>query len=396
MADTYGPTLDRIKAQGGQKSKLGTAALMWICHSERELRAEELCHALVMETGSADYNVDDAPSIQSVLSHCQGLVVVDEGSIVRLTHPGLLEYMVSHGSFFQSPHSTIAETCLRYLNSQRVMALTGSSVQSTEHPPFLEYSSLYWGAHMKKELSDRGKSLAMKLFRHYECHISIRPLLERRISRSQLSSCADFHKFTGLHCASMFGLVEVVRALARMDGVDINGVDETGATPLLWAAWKGHEVVVKLLLGWKGVDPDRPENDRRTPIMWAAGNGHEAVVKLLLGREDVNPNKTDVWDRTAISWAASTGQEAVVKLLLGREDVSPDRPDVYKQAPISLAAKGGHVEVVKLLLGRNDVNPHRIDSKGRTPISLATENGHDAVVRLFHGRKKANPSKSKV
>ena len=227
LGDTYGPTLDRIEALGGHKSKLGTAALMWICHSERELRAEELCQALAVEIGSTDYNADDAPSIQTVLNCCQGLVV-DEGSTVRLIHRSLLGYLVSHTSFFQSPHSTIAEACLSYLNSKQVMALSGTSAQGIQHPLFLEYSSLFWGTHLRKGFSDGGKALALKLFSSYERHISIRPLLEKVVGIDPVRSIVNFYKFTGLHFASIFGLVEVAMALIKMDGVDINRVDETG------------------------------------------------------------------------------------------------------------------------------------------------------------------------
>jgi len=52
LEDTYGATLDRIKAQGGQGSKLGITALMWICHSERQLGMEELCQALAVKIDS--------------------------------------------------------------------------------------------------------------------------------------------------------------------------------------------------------------------------------------------------------------------------------------------------------------------------------------------------------
>ena len=92
LGSVYGATLDRIKAQDSYKSRLGMTALMWICHSERQLRAEELCQALAVDIGSTDHSADDAPSIQTVLSCCQGFVVVDkEGSAVQLIHNTLRE-----------------------------------------------------------------------------------------------------------------------------------------------------------------------------------------------------------------------------------------------------------------------------------------------------------------
>ena len=428
LGDAYGATLDRIKTQDSYKSRLGMTALMWICHSERQLGAEELCQALAVEIGSMDYNADDAPSIQTVLSCCQGFVVVDnEGSALQLIHYTLREYLISHRSLFQSPHSTIAETCLTYLNSQQVMALSDSRVQSIQHSPFLEYSSLYWGTHMKKEPSDHGKALALKLFSHYECHISIRLLLEHTLGQYRLPSIVDFYKFTGLHYASIFGLVEVARALTMMTGIDINGMDETGATPLIWATMSGQEATVKLLLELNDVVPDRPDHSGRTPMSWAAGTGHEAVVQLLLGRGDVDPNKVDTEGRapimraamsgyeavvelllargdvdpnrvdsvggTPIMWATITGREAVVKLLLGRGDIDPDRADNAGRTPISWAARSGDEAVAKLLLRRGDVDPDRADNAGRTPISWAAENGHEAVVKLLLGREDVNPDR---
>jgi len=352
LGDVYGATLDRIKAQGGEKSRLGMTTLMWICHWERPMRAEELCQALGVEIGLEHCNDDNVPSIRTVLSCCQGLVVADrEGSTVRLIHHTLQEYLTSHHNPFPNPHSTIAETCLTYLNSHEVLALSGARVQNTQHPPFLIYSSLHWGAHLKKELSDSGKTLALKLFSHYQRHISISLLLRHVLPRYYLRSIVDAYKFTGLHYASIFGLEEVARALMIIDGVDINGVDEIGATPLLWAAMSGSEVAVKLLLGRGGIDADRPDKYGRTPMSWAAGNGHEVVMKLLLGCEDVNPDEPDNSGQTPISWAAENGHEVVVKLLLGREDVNPDKLDNHGQTPISWAAMNGHETVVKLLRG---------------------------------------------
>jgi len=392
LEEAYGQTVDRIKAQGSQKSRLGMTALMWICHSERQLGLDELCQALVVEIGSIDSNDNGAPSIITVLNCCQGFVVVDEeGSTLRLIHYTLYEYLTSHRNLFRNPHSTIAETCLTYLYSKQVMALSDPRAQSTQHSPFLEYSSLYWGAHMKEEFTDHGKELALKLFDRYEYHISIRLLLEHTLGRCSTHSIVGPYKFTGVHYASMFGLVEVARALSMMDGVDINGIDETGATPLLWAVRSGHEAVVSLLLRLKDIDPNKPDCNLRTPLSCAAENGHEAVVKLLLERKEVNPNKPDNLTGTPLSSAAKNGHDAVVKLLLGREDINPDMSVNGGQTPISYAAMNGHEAVVKLLLRRGDVNPDKLDNCGWTSVTWATTHGHKAVVTLLEERGGADP-----
>jgi len=398
LEDVYGATLGRIKAQGSQKCRLAMTALMWVCYSERHLGAEELCHALAVEIGATNCNIDNVSSIQTVLSCCQGLIMVDkEGSTVRLIHHTLQEYLESHRNPFPSPHSTIAETCLTYLNSQHVIALSRSHVEKALHPPFLEYSSLYWGVHMKKEHSHSVEALALRLLSSCKGHVSIKLLLDHLIPHYYSATFnEDSCSFTGLHWASTFGLIEVVRTLIMMDGLDINGVCKiTGTTPILWAAMRGHEAVVKLLLGRKDINPDRPDYylGGRTPLSWAAGNGHEAVVKLLLGCEDVNPNKSDNCAFTPIFFAAENGHEEVAKLLLGRKDVNLDNQASGGYTPIVIAARNGHEAVVKLLLGCEDVNPNKPESWGKTPISLAAENGHEAVVKLLLRRDDVSPSR---
>jgi len=144
LGDAYGATLNRIEGQGGERARLGMAALMWISLAERPLRASELCQALSVEIGSPNLNSDNVPSISTLLACCQGLVVVEkEGSVVRLIHFTLQEYLRAHPELFGAAHSTMAETCLSYLNSQQVKAISTGPSSDLQDAPFLEYSSLY-------------------------------------------------------------------------------------------------------------------------------------------------------------------------------------------------------------------------------------------------------------
>jgi len=86
LRDAYSATLDR-KAQGGSKSRLGMDMLMWLSHSERPLNANELCHALGVEIGSADLDPQNIPAIETLLGCSLGLVTVEASSYTaRLVH----------------------------------------------------------------------------------------------------------------------------------------------------------------------------------------------------------------------------------------------------------------------------------------------------------------------
>ena len=44
LGGAYEAMLGRIKADGGEKARLGTAVLMWISHSRRPWQVDEICH----------------------------------------------------------------------------------------------------------------------------------------------------------------------------------------------------------------------------------------------------------------------------------------------------------------------------------------------------------------
>ena len=347
LGSVYDQTLRRIKEQRGGRSRLGMEVLMWVSHAERPLRIDELCHALAVEFGATDLDPENIRPQDTVLESCLGLAVVDqETSTIRPIHYTLQESL-SRPGVLPNAHGRLGQTCLTYLNYDQVKRLPADSVLNLGDMPFLEYSSFYWGSHAKIELSDQAKSLALELLNRYDNHISA-TLLFNQI-KSHHSSLVIRHLFTGLHCASYFGVAKVLATLIEMEGCDTNQRDCMGCTPLMWAARGGHEAVVGLLLMRREVDPNEPDNDGRTPLWPASLNGHGSVVRLLLGRDDVNPDRPDNYGRTLLWWASASGKKEVVTQLLTRRDVNPDTPDIIGRTPLLVASMNGHREIVALL-----------------------------------------------
>jgi len=180
LGDVYDATIERIKAQDGDKSRLGMTALIWISHAERPPRADELCHALAVELGSTEFDIGNIPSMSTLVNCCQGLITVDkEASTVRLIHFTLQEYISSRPEIFSKAHSAMAEICLTYLNSRQVKALSTDPSPDMQDAPFLEYCSVYWGVHAKQELSDSGRSLALELLKEDYGEASTKLLLKQ-------------------------------------------------------------------------------------------------------------------------------------------------------------------------------------------------------------------------
>jgi len=393
LGDVCSATLERIEAQDQEKATFAIATLTWVCHSERPLQVDELCHALAVEVGEPDFDPENVPSIGTLLDYCQGLITVDaEASTVRLIHYTVQEYLCSHPGLFSKPHSILAETCLTYVNSQQIKNITPHSSPSPQSMPFLKYCARYWGTHMNKDLSDNAKTIALDLLNKYEDHISAISLLEQVPYSGYIGTMATSSLFSALHCASFFGVVELVTILINGGDYNVNQQDCTGSTPLGWAARNGHGEVVKLLLELENVDPNRADKSNQTPLRWSAVEGHERVVRLLLERDNVDPNRLDQNDRTALGCAAIEGHEGVVKLLLERENVDPNRPDKDGNGPLGCAAINGHAGLVKILLERPDVDPNQPDKDGDGPLGCAAINGHAGLVKILLERPDVDPN----
>jgi hypothetical protein len=106
-------------------------------------------------------------------------------------------------------------------------------------------------------------------------------------------------------------------------GALIEAKDVSGTTPLIWAAWTGHEAVCRLLIANKA-SIEAKNNNGWTPLNRAAWNGNEAVCRLLIENK-ASIEAKDCMGQTPLIVAANNaplivaannGKEAVCRLLI--------------------------------------------------------------------------------
>ena len=387
----YTGAIDRIKTLPKCHARLGMQILMIVHLAYRPLGLGEVQHALAVEVGDTQLDVENVPSKHIMLQCCLGLVTIDqETSTVRLVHHSLEEHFQKHSiEYFPEGPSSMAEICLNYLSFDTWKSQSCSTEdelhQLSSEFVFLRYATCHWGHYIRKQCNERIKGFALQLLaqitgsRHY--------IIQGFWVWALENDFETFPLLSGTHIVAWFGIHEIMGDLSDKGKWDLS--DDQGRTPLSYAAANGHEAVVRLLLEREGVVADSTDKHGQTPLSYAAEHGHEAVVRLLLEREGVVAGSKDNYTgRTPLLYAALNGHQAVVRLLLDREGVVADSTDKYGRTPLSYAAKYGNEAVARLLLEREGVVSDSKDNEyGQTPLSYAAANGHEAVVWLLLERE---------
>ena len=128
--------------------------------------------------------------------------------------------------------------------------------------------------------------------------------------------------------AATDGNLDVVKQLLDATPGLLNAQDDSGRTPLIYAAANGHAPVVKMLLE-RGAKANLPDKELVTPLHWAAGMGQAAIVQLLLdkGAKD-SLDALDLNGKRPRDWAASQGHPEVAALLDAAKPAGPGKPAV--------------------------------------------------------------------
>lgn len=183
-----------------------------------------------------------------------------------------------------------------------------------------------------------------------------------------------------LHTACSIGQYDVVSECIRRGDVDLDGQNIGGWTPLMYAAYIGHDNIANLLLE-TGVNVNATTSKGLTPLMLAASCGNESIAHFLL-QKGAQLECKDVRGWTALLYSTATGHQQMVKFLLEHHANANVKEPLSGFTPLMEAAASGHEIIVQYLLSHGARTKDR-NMKGETARALAMMYGHIKIASLI-------------
>lgn len=192
----------------------------------------------------------------------------------------------------------------------------------------------------------------------------------------------DQNKRTPLHY--IYTKSNVAESVARnllLYGADIDAVDDSGETPLGYAAGAGSFRIAKFLVS-KGAAVNHPNNAHQSPFLEACASGSSSTTLLLL-QHGADINAHDKFGQLALHYAAM-GKDSpnIARLLIARGANVDCRGYSGAQTPLFYAAKRGSLSIARYLISKGaKVNAR--DMYGMTPLMEAAQEGRDSMVKML-------------
>ncbi|XP_019938288.1 ankyrin repeat and SAM domain-containing protein 3 [Paralichthys olivaceus] len=186
-----------------------------------------------------------------------------------------------------------------------------------------------------------------------------------------------------LHTACSIGQYDVVAECIKKREVNLDGKNIGGWTPLMYAAYIGHDNIANLLLE-AGVNVNATTAKGLTPLMLAASCGNESIAYFLL-QQGAELELKDSLGWTALLHCTSTGHQQMVRFLLDNNADANVKEPGFGFTPLMEAAASGHEIIVQYLLDHK-VKVDDRNAKGETARALAMMYGCTKIVSLIDSR----------
>ncbi|KAJ7444049.1 ankyrin repeat-containing domain protein [Mycena latifolia] len=411
---TYEEAMNRIKSQNEDDRQLALQALTWVAYAKRPLSVAELREALAIEPDVTTLDVDNLMDINTVLSVCAGLIIVDETmSVVRLIHYTTQGYFDSiQPDQFPDAHTMIASQCLAYLSFDEFSQLDEAYMldKGVEAHPLVAYSQhfLLHAAEASRQL-DLQPGLTLFLEKAHSWHIIWHDFFRgqpappwdyfngdwpQSPSLLWLSAASNLEQIamylldqpidvtsisSALSVAAYYGYIEMAQLLVNKYGANVNCQGGFYGTALQAVSIRGHESVAQFLIEM-GADVNAEGGHFGTALQAASWRGHESVAQFLL-EKGADVNAMGGRYGTALQAASDGGHESVARFLI-EKGADVNAQGGHFGTALQAASCGGHESVARFLLDKGaDVNVQ--GGHFGTALQAACIRGHESAARFL-------------
>ncbi|KAJ7453131.1 hypothetical protein FB451DRAFT_1565686 [Mycena latifolia] len=368
LNSTYDEVVERINRQSEEDKQLAWRTLFWVTNAKRPLRPSELREALAVEQGTSKLDPDNLLEMDTILSVCAGLVVVNDlDKRIRLIHYTMQSFLdrVQTTTF---PHASaeITMTCITYLSFDIFSQNIDDPMSLFHRYSLLDYAVEYGLIHARGRPESDVKDSILSFLENSSVWWKLwnwkHSYEKRRKSAGRLWIAAAFHldeicryliKEGGgareLHKAAFDGLADMVKILLT-NGVHpdaaLSGSEAANGRALQAASARGHAEIIRLLLD-HGADIDLPFR-LGTALQMAAFFGHKECVSLLISC-GANVNIEAGWHSTALVAASFKNHFDIVRILLDY-GANIDAKSTRFGSALLAASRAKHEEICDLLI----------------------------------------------
>jgi ankyrin repeat protein len=195
---------------------------------------------------------------------------------------------------------------------------------------------------------------------------------------------------TPLHWAARNDHLSVVRFLVE-NGADVNAEDNRGIIPLYYSVWLGENYEIAECLVNSGADVNFKRDNDTSLLYLVSRDGREKIAELLI-KNGADLNHQDAVGKTPLYISVEHKYRNIVELLM-KNGAKISIKDSFGRTPLHQSAIEGYIQIATLLLATGaDVNEQ--DNVGKTPLDYARKYGHEKLARLL--KSKGGNAKEKI
>lgn len=195
---------------------------------------------------------------------------------------------------------------------------------------------------------------------------------------------------TPLHWAARNDHLRVVEFLVK-NGADVNAEDKRGIIPLYYSVWLGKSYEIAECLVNNGADVNFKRGNDTSLLYLASRDGKEKIAELLI-KKGADLNQQDEVGKTPLYISVEQKYQSIVELLLNK-DAEISIKDNFGRTPLHQSAIEGYIQIAALLLA-NGAKVNEQDNAGKTPLYYARKHGHEKLARLL--KSKGGNTKEKI